>query len=128
MDPIPKDLENIVTDIIDAAYNVHLFLGNNLLESAYEKCLTFELQDRGYNVETQLYMPITFKGRIIPIAYRLDLLINKSVIVEIKVIEEVLPVHISQVLTYLRFSDLRMGLIINFKEKYFGDAVKRVVR
>lgn len=128
MDQIPKNIEKNVTEIVDAAYTVHYYIGNNLLESAYETCLTLELQDRGLQVENQLPMPIIFKDRIVPNAYRLDMLVNKSVIVEIKVIEEVLPVHISQLLTYLRFSDLRIGLLINFKEKYFGDAVRRVVR
>ena len=128
MEPIPKDIEDIVSIIVDAAYQVHFILGNNLLESAYEVCLIFALQDRGLTVEKQLLLPIVFEGHIVPNAYRLDILVNKKVVVEIKVVQEILPVHISQLLTYLRFSDLRMGLIINFKEEYFGDAVKRVVR
>jgi len=73
-------------------------------------------------------MPIIFNGHIIPNAYRLDILVNRSVIIEIKVVDEIIPVHVQQLLTYLRFSELRMGLIFNFKEKYFGDAVRRVVR
>ena len=128
MEPIPKDIEDIVSIIVDAAYQVHFILGNNLLESAYEVCLIFALQDRGLTVENQLLLPIVFEGHIVPNAYRLDILVNKKVVVEIKVVHEILPGHISQLLTNLRFSDLRMGLIINYKEKYFGDAVRRVIR
>jgi GxxExxY protein len=128
MEPIPDEIEQLVKQIINAAYEVHLYLGNNLLESAYETCLVIALEDLGMVVETQKLMQIDFKGRIIPNAYRLDILVNRLVIIEIKVVEEVLPVHVQQLLTYLRLSGLRMGLIINYKEKYFGDAVRRVVR
>jgi GxxExxY protein len=128
MEPIPDDIEELVTKIINAAYEVHLYLGNNLLESAYEACLVLALQDLGLTVETQKLMPIMFHGHIIPNAYRLDILVNKTIIIEIKVVDEILAVHVQQLLTYLRFSELRMGLIINYKEKHFGKAVRRVVR
>jgi GxxExxY protein len=90
--------------------------------------MLIELEKRGLTAENQILLNITYDGHIIPNAYRLDILVNKCVIVEIKVVEEILPVHISQVLTYLRFTDLRIGLIINFNKKYFGDAVRRVKR
>ncbi|BAI60566.1 conserved hypothetical protein [Methanocella paludicola SANAE] len=128
MEPIPEEIEKIVTQIIDAAYNVHAYTGNGLLESAYEACMLIELEKKGLTVENQILLPIIYDGHIIPNAYRLDILVNKCVIVEIKVVEDILPVHISQVLTYLRFTDLRIGLIINFNKKYFGDAVRRVKR
>jgi len=87
-----------------------------------------ELRKRGIVVENQVSLPITYEDNIIPNAYRIDLLVNRCIIVELKVADEILDEHISQLLTYLRFNDLRLGLIINFRKRYFGDAVKRVVR
>jgi len=128
MEPLPDEVEKLAKEIIDAAFKVHTSLGRNLLESAYEVCLMIELRKRGIVVENQVSSPITYEDNIIPNAYRIDLLVNRCIIVELKVADEILDEHISQLLTYLRFNDLRLGLIINFRKRYFGDAVKRVVR
>ncbi len=128
MEPLPDEVEKLAKEIIDAAFKVHTSLGRNLLESAYEVCLMIELRKRGIVVENQVSLPITYEDNIIPNAYRIDLLVNRCIIVELKVADEILDEHISQLLTYLRFNDLRLGLIINFRKRYFGDAVKRVVR
>jgi len=98
------------------------------LERAYETCLIYELKKRGLSVERQVMLPINYDGNIIGNAYRIDLLVDKCLIVELKAIEEITTEHISQVLTYLQFSNLRLGLIFNFKKKYFKDTVRRVIR
>ena len=128
MDRVPDDVEKVANTTIDAAYKVHKIIGNNLLESAYESCLVIELKNRGLIVENQVSFPILYEDNIIPNAYRIDLLINKCLVVELKVMDEISPAHVSQLLTYLRFSNLRLGLIINFKKKFFGEAVRRVIR
>jgi len=128
MDRVPDDVEKVANTTIDAAYKVHKIIGNNLLESAYESCLVIELKNRGLIVENQVSLPILYEDNIIPNAYRIDLLINKCLVVELKVMDEISPAHVSQLLTYLRFSNLRLGLIINFKKKFFGEAVRRVIR
>jgi GxxExxY protein len=127
MKPIPQDIENVATETVDAAYKVHSSIGPGLLESAYETCLIHELKKKGLKVESQVKLPIRYDGMIIDNSYRIDLLINNSLIVELKAVDEIIPLHISQVLTYLRFSDLRLGLIINFNTRFFRDSVKRVI-
>ena len=128
MKPIPEGVENIATKTVDAAYKVHSSIGPGLLERAYETCLIYELKKRGLSVERQVMLPINYDGNIIGNAYRIDLLVDKCLIVELKAIEEITTEHISQVLTYLQFSNLRLGLIFNFKKKYFKDTVRRVIR
>jgi GxxExxY protein len=125
---IPAEIEKIATETIDAAYKVHTSIGPGLLESAYEACLIYELKKRGFIVESQVMLPITYDGMIINNSYRIDLLIDHCLIVELKVVEEIIPIHISQVLTYLRFSDQKLGLIINFNTRLIKDGIKRVIR
>jgi GxxExxY protein len=127
MKPIPQEIENVATETVDAAYKVHSSIGPGLLESAYETCLIHELKKKGLKVESQVKLPIRYDGMIIDNSYRIDLLINNCLIVELKAVDEIIPLHISQVLTYLRFSDLRLGLIINFNTRFFRDSVKRVI-
>jgi GxxExxY protein len=119
---------NAITDkIIGAAIRVHKELGPGILESAYEACLTFELIDLGLAVERQKTLPITYRGRQLDHGYRIDLLVERSVLVEVKSIERLERVHSAQVLSYLRLLKLRIGLLINFNVPWLQNGIKRIV-
>ncbi len=103
--------EELTGAIIGAAIKVQRSLGNGLLESAYEACLAYELRQLGLKVETQVPLEIHYASLVLPNAYRLDVVVNDSALLELKTIEKILPVHEAQLLTYLRFKNLRLGLI-----------------
>lgn len=113
--------------IIGAAIDVHRILGPGLLESAYEACLCQELSLRGIAFESQVPLPIEYKGIQLDCGYRLDILVDKLVIVELKAVEALEPIHEAQVLTYLRLSKLWLGLLINFNVPVLKSGVKRMV-
>lgn len=114
--------------IVDAAIEVHRTLGGpGLIESVYEEALKFELESRGLTVEAQVQVPITYKGQVLGTPLRLDLLVGGKVIVEVKAVSEYSSIFECQLLTYLRLSDRRLGLVINFGEKRAVDGVHRVV-
>jgi GxxExxY protein len=113
--------------VIDAAFKVHQEVGPGLLEGIYEECLAIELRKRRVPFVRQLEIPIIYEGEKIPLSYRLDLVVGDSVVVELKSVEKILPVHTAQVLTYLKTSGFKAGLLINFAEPYFKAAVKRFV-
>jgi GxxExxY protein len=113
--------------IVDAAMQVHSELGPGLLESAYEACLAFELTERGLHVQTQLLLPIRSKTFQLEAAYRIDLLVEHEIIVEIKAVAKFLPVHEAQLLSYLKLSNRRVGLLINFHALHLRDGLKRMV-
>jgi GxxExxY protein len=112
-------------EIIGAAIEVHRFFGPGLLESIYEKALTHELELRGLNVVCQQSVPVRYKGKTLE-DFRLDLLVGGEVIVELKTVDALLPVHTAQLLTYLKLTGLKRGLLINFKVERLVDGVKRV--
>ncbi len=114
-------------EIIGAALDLHGNLGPGLLESAYECALMFELLQRGLDVRCQVPMPLIYKSVKLDQGYRLDLLVEDKVIVELKSVECLAPVHYSQLLTYLRLSDKRLGLLINFNSKLLKHGIHRVV-
>jgi len=118
----------ISSKIIGASIEVHKILGPGLLESAYESCLERELQLQGINVQRQLALPLVYKDIKCELGYRLDLLVENKVIVELKAVESVTDVHIAQVLTYLKLSDKRLGLLINFNVPRVIDGVRRLVK
>ncbi|HZR26622.1 MAG TPA: GxxExxY protein [Vicinamibacterales bacterium] len=121
-----RDRLNAITDkIIGAGVDVHKALGPGLLESAYETCLCLELIERGVSFERQKPVPLVYKNRIVDCAYR-DLLVEREVVVEIKAVEKFTPVHLAQMLTYLRVLKLPLGLIINFNVKYLPQGIRRV--
>ena len=121
------DLNQITEKIIGAAIDVHRTLGPGLLESAYEACLSLELVQRGLAIERQKAMPLVYHGVHVGTGYRVDILVNGSVVVEVKAVERIEPVHLAQVLSYLRFPDCRVGLLINFNVKWLVDhGIKRV--
>src|SRR5262249_25973050 len=116
----------IARQIVDAAYKIHTKFGPGLLESAYEAMLTHELRKRGLRVETQKPIPIIYEGVTLEIGFRADMVVEDKVIVELKSVEEIAPVHKKQLLTYLRLADKRLGLLINFGEKLIKDGISRV--
>ena len=119
------DLNEITGVIIDAAMKVHSFLGPGLLESTYESCLKHELKRRGLCVESQVAMPVLYDGELIDCGYRVDLLVEGKVIVELKAVDKLIPIFEAQLLTYLKLSRLKVGLLINFNVLHLKDGIKR---
>lgn len=120
-------IEEIAKDVVDAAFAVHSELGPGLLESAYEACLEHELVRRGRIVVAQLPQPVSYRGLQLDVGYRLDLLIDDHLIVELKTVEQLLPIHHAQLLTYLKLSRKSLGLLINFNVPLIKNGIKRVV-
>jgi GxxExxY protein len=121
------EINEITETIIGAAIAVHRDLGPGLLESAYKSCLLYELVQRGLRVETEKAMSIMYKGNVLDCGYRLDLLVERSVIVELKVVEQLSPIHAAQLLTYLKLSGHHVGLLINFNVRLLRDGLRRLV-
>jgi GxxExxY protein len=114
-------VNELTPEIIGAAIEVHRLLGPGLLESAYETCLAYELKNLGLSVEQQKPLPLVYKEIHLDHGYRIDLLVNNLVIVELKAVEQITPVHEAQILSYLRFSGCKVGLLINFNVKLLKD-------
>lgn len=117
----------ISSQIIGAAIEVHKHLGPGLLESSYEACLLFELRQMGLNVKSQVALPISYKGLRLEADYRIDILVEEKVIIEIKAVDELADIHTAQILTYLKLTNLKLGLIINFNSVKLVNGLKRVV-
>ena len=113
--------------IIGAAIEVHRNLGPGLLESIYEACLAWELRDRGVGIEQQVAVPVVYKGHELRIAYRVDLVVERVVIVEVKAVDRLHPLTDAQVLTYLKLSSLKTALVLNFNVALLRDGVRRLV-
>ena len=113
--------------IIGAAIDVHRELGPGLLESAYESCLAYELNDRGLYVERQKELPVLYRGIAVDCGYRLDLLVEELVILELKAVDQLPPIHEAQLLSYLKLTRLRVGLLINFNVRRLTNGIKRLV-
>ena len=113
--------------VIGRAIEVHRILGPGLLESAYQRCLALELRKQGLTVETEVSMPVNYKGDVLDCGYRADLLVEKTLIAELKAVETVLPIHTAQLLTYMRLSGLHIGLLINFHQTRLVDGLKRFI-
>jgi GxxExxY protein len=122
-----RDINQISAQIIDAAMKVHSALGPGLLESAYEGCLLHELRKCGLKVLSQVVLPVVYDGVKIDAGYRIDLLIENCVMVELKSIEKLAPIHEAQLLTYLKLSGIKVGLLINFNVLHLKDGLKRMV-
>ena len=120
------ELSEITAQIVDAAMKVHTGLGPGLLESAYEACLAHELRKRNLQVETQVALPVHYDGVDIELGYRIDLLVQGAVIVELKAVRELLPIHEAQLLSYLKLSRKKIGLLINFHVLRLKDGIKRM--
>jgi GxxExxY protein len=123
-----QPIENEISyQIIGAAMKIHKILGPGLLESAYEASLAFELAENGLCVKTQVPMPMVYNKVKLDIGYRLDMIVENKVIVEIKSIERIAPVHFAQTLTYLRLSERKLGLLINFNQVLLKNGIHRLV-
>lgn len=126
---MPDDINTLTKRIIGGAIQVHRELGPGLLESTYQACLELELRTRGLHVESQVAIPLTYKGEELGTGYRLDLLVERSVVVEVKSVEHFEPVHIAQVLSYLKLSGHKVGLLMNFNVKWLADqGLKRLIQ
>ncbi len=125
---IPDHLNRISGEIVDAAIKIHTHLGPGLLENVYEACLAYELEKRGHKVERQVQLGVNYDGVSLDIGFKLDLLIDSEVIVELKAVEKLLPIHTAQVLTYLKLSKHRLGLLINFNVPRLKEGIARFVR
>jgi GxxExxY protein len=121
------DFETLATEVIDCGYHLHRRLGPGLFESVYETLLAGAISKRGLAVERRKLIDIEFDGLKIPNAFKVDLLIEGILLIELKSVERAAPVHLKQTSTYLRLMDLSLGLLMNFGETRFGDGLKRVV-
>ena len=122
------DVDRVTAAIVDSAMKVHSALGPGLLESVYEKCLKHELTKRGFRIESQLWLPVVYDGiEIDEGGYKLDLLVENAVVVELKVVEKILDIHKAQLLSYLKLADRRVGLLINFNVVHLRDGIRRLV-
>jgi len=119
-------LRVFATQIVDSAIKVHRKLGPGLLESAYQKCLAIELRSRGIQVECELMCPVCYDGVTIESGYRIDMLVGKSIIIENKTVEKILPIHEAQLLTYLRLSGYPIGFLLNWSLRKMADGIKRL--
>lgn len=120
-------LSGLTSEIIRCALKVHTVLGPGLMESAYEACLKYELQKAGLGVESQVVLPIKYEEIVIEAGYRIDLLVERQVIVELKSVESIHNLHKAQLLSYLKLRDLRVGLLINFNVAHLRDGITRMV-
>ena len=124
--PISPECEDTARQIVDAGLKVNRALGPGLLESAYEHCLAHELTRRGLTLSRQTALPITYEDEIVEAGYRIDMLVSKHVIVEIKAVDKILPLHEAQLLTYLKLSSIRLGLLLNFNVALFKQGIRRI--
>ena len=123
--PISEEIDRVATAVVDAAFRVHVALGPGLLESVYEACLAHELQKRGLAVGRQVTLPVVYDGERVDAGLRLDLVVEDSVIVELKAVEKLVPLFEAQLLTYLKLSGKRLGFLINFNVPLIKEGIKR---
>jgi GxxExxY protein len=124
---IPTEIERMAAIAVDAAFSVHTELGPGLLESAYEGCFAHELDLRGVKYQRQLAVPLNYKGKLIEVGFRADVVMEGKLLIELKAVEKVIPVHKAQVITYLKILRLPLGLLINFNEVLIRDGIQRVL-
>ncbi len=121
------EINDITHEILDAAYKVHSELGPGLLESSYQACLVYELKNKGLEVEVEKPLPLIYKEIKLEYGYRIDILVERKVVIELKTVDAFKDVHIAQVLTYLKLSGCKVGLLINFYTKHLKDGIKRLI-
>lgn len=124
---IPDDIERLATIAVDAAFAVHTELGPGLLESAYQACFAHELSLRGIGYQKEIPVPLNYKGIRIEIGFRADVVIEQKLLIELKAVEQLLPIHKAQVITYLKLMRLPLGLMINFNEVLIKTGIRRVL-
>ncbi|HEX4985388.1 MAG TPA: GxxExxY protein [Burkholderiales bacterium] len=121
------DEESIGRAILDSAMKVHSTPGSGLLDSAYEACLAYEIRKTGLQVQTQVVLPIVYDGQCLDAGYRIDLWIEDAVMVEVKAVEKIMPIHGAQLLSYLRLSKCKLGFLLNFNVTHMKEGIKRIV-
>jgi GxxExxY protein len=124
--PVPAETERLATIVVDAGFKVHKTLGPGLLESAYEHCLAYELAKRGLDVKRQVPQPIVYDGASLEVGHRIDILVNRAIVIEVKAVEATTPVHVAQLLTYLHLSGCRIGFLMNFSTPTFKSGIRRL--
>jgi GxxExxY protein len=124
---IPPEIERLATLAVDAAFAVHTELGPGLLESAYQACFVHELGLRGVAYQKELPVPLNYKGIRIEVGFRADVVIEQKLLIELKAVEQVLPIHKAQVITYLKLMHLPLGLMFNFNEVLIKHGIQRVL-
>ena len=117
----------ISKEVLDAAFKVHTKLGPGLLESAYQECLFYEIKKKGFGIEKEYPLPLEYENVQLDVGYRIDLLVEKKFVVEIKSVESINDVHLAQILTYLKLSDIKLGLLLNFNVARLKHGIKRVI-
>ena len=121
------NIEEVFKKVLDCSFQVHTALGPGLLESAYEECLYYELVNAGLKVEKQKPLPLVYKDVKLDAGYRVDLFVEKSVVVEIKSVEALADIHLAQILTYLKLLGCKLGLLVNFNVRHLKDGIKGVI-
>ena len=119
--------ERIGKNVVEAALKVHSVLGPGLLENAYQACLAHELVQSGLEIEHEVGLPVYYQGNTLDVGYRIDLWISRKVIIEIKAVERLMPIHKAQLLSYLKLSKCKLGFLLNFNVVHMRDGIKRVV-
>ncbi|GAB3799103.1 GxxExxY protein [Spirosoma humi] len=123
-----EDIYNVLSrKIIGASIEVHRELGPGLLESVYEECLAFELKKLGFYVERQVELPVIYKGHILNKTFIMDIVVDELVVIELKAVQEVMPIHHTQMITYLRMAQLKLGLLINFNVELLRNGIHRKI-
>jgi GxxExxY protein len=123
----PSATNKLTRTIIGCGIRVHTVVGPGLLESTYEACMAFELKESGLDVERRKHVPLIYRGLQLPIAYQLDMLVNGTVIVELKSVDAIAPIHVAQMLTYLRLTGCPVGLLLNFNVPTLKEGIRRIV-
>lgn len=123
-----REQDLIARQVVDSAFAVHTTLGPGLLESVYEQCLAYELTSRNIAVERQVAVPVRYRGVLMDAAFRMDIVVASMVVVEVKAIEKMIPIHEAQLVTYLKLSGYPIGLLINFNVPLIKDGIRRMVR
>ncbi len=121
------EIERVASHIVDSAVKIHTALGPGLLESAYQSCMVHELQKRGVEAESEIYLPIQYDGIQIDSSYRVDLRVAGKIIVENKTVDQILPIHQAQLLTYLKLSGCPLGFLLNWKVRRIRDGIQRMI-
>ncbi len=122
-----KDIEKIATSIVHSAIKIHKALGPGLLESVYQKCLSYELRKSGLEVDCELPLPVAYESVKLDTGFRIDMMVQHTVIIENKTVEKILPIHEAQLLTYLKLADIKLGFLLNWNVVLMKDGIRRMV-
>lgn len=126
-EPLPEEVNALARLVVEAAFRVHSTLGPGLLESVYEACLGYELEKAGKPTERQIHLPVRYDNMRLHASLRLDLVVEHAIVIDVKAVESILPVHIAQMLTYLKLTGLRLGFVINFNVPLIREGIRRII-